>query len=95
MFIVLQSCNSMKEEADLIVTNGKVYTINDMFSIEEAFAVKDGRIMDVGTVMEISRKYQSEHVLDLDGKYVYPGRIDAHCHFYGYGMTLNDVDLVG
>lgn len=88
------SCN-MKQKADLIVTNAKVYTVDNEFSVEESFAVKDGKFVQVGTTEEILSKYESDQVIDLTGKSVYPGFIDAHSHFYGYCMTLLQANLRG
>ncbi|HDS07075.1 MAG TPA: amidohydrolase [Bacteroides sp.] len=91
----MTSCNYSRKEADLIMTNGVVYTVDPDFSKAEAIAVKDGRIIDVGTTKEIREKYLAPRVVDLQGDFVYPGWIDAHCHFFGYGMNLNSADLVG
>lgn len=84
----------MKQEVDLIVTNGVIYTVDKSFSTAEAFAIKGHRIVAVGSAMDINKKYKSETVVDVHGKYVYPGWIDAHCHFFGYGLNLNEVDLM-
>ncbi len=85
-----------KEKVDLIVHNAKVYTINESFEIEQAFAIKDGKFVAIGSNQDILRKYQSENIIDAGEKPVYPGFIDAHCHFYGYAMDLiSSVDLTG
>jgi len=84
----LYSCNSPEMKVDLIVTNAKIYTLNDSFSTAESFAVKDGKFIAVGSNYDIAAKYVSDQVLDCKGKVVYPGFNDAHCHFYGYGMDL-------
>lgn len=84
----LYSCNSPEMKVDLIVTNAKIYTLDDSFLTTESFAVKDGKFIAVGSNAEIAAKYVSDHVLDCKGKAVYPGFNDAHCHFYGYGMDL-------
>ena len=83
----MNSCKQ-KEKVDLIVTNGKVYTINDQFSLAESFAVSKGKIVAIGQSKDIIEKYSSENILNAEGKYVYPGFNDAHCHFSGYGMNL-------
>ena len=95
---LLSSCTSSQtgsETADLIVYNGTVYTVNDKFDVAEAFAVKDGKIIAVGTSEEIRNKYKATEELDAQGKAVYPGLIDAHAHFYRYGLGLQSADLVG
>ncbi|MDQ3073557.1 MAG: amidohydrolase family protein, partial [Bacteroidota bacterium] len=72
-----------------------VYTVDSSFSVARAFAVNDGTFVGVGSSEEILDKYASDQVIDLQGKAVYPGFIDAHCHFYGYGSTRFTVNLVG
>lgn len=88
------SCNE-KKQVDLIVINAKVYTVNQDFSIAESFAIKDGKFLEVGTEKQIIEKYSSKNIIDLNGKYVYPGFIDAHSHFYGYCMSLLQANLRG
>ena len=85
--LFMNSCKQ-KEKVDLIVTNGKVYTINEQFSLAESFAVSKGKIVAIGQSKDIIEKYSSENILNAEGKYVYPGFNDAHCHFCGYGMNL-------
>ena len=95
---LLSGCTSSQtssETADLIVYNGTVYTVNDKSDVVEAFAVKDGKIIAVGTSEEIRNKYKATEELDAQGKAVYPGLIDAHAHFYRYGLGLQSADLVG
>jgi predicted amidohydrolase YtcJ len=89
---ILTSCEE-KESADLLVTNAKVYTVNDDFTTAEAFAVKDGKFLAVGTTAEIQEKFKAQEIIDAGGKAVFPGLIDAHAHFYGLGMQLQRVDL--
>ncbi len=84
------------EKADLIIKNARVYTVNDSFAVVNSFAVKDGVFLEVGNEEQISGKYSAERVIDLEGKPVYPGFIDGHCHFYHYGVNkLRYADLVG
>ena len=89
------SCASKKKQVDLIVTNAKVYTVNDKFEFAESFAIKKGKFVAVGKSDELLETYSSDQIIDLDGKTVYPGFYDAHCHFYGYGMNLQKANLVG
>jgi len=92
--LFMSSCNT-KEQADLIVHNAKIYTVNSDFSIAESFAVKDGKFIAIGQSDEILSKYNSDSIIDLKGKFVYPGFIDAHCHFYGYCQSLLQSNLRG
>jgi predicted amidohydrolase YtcJ len=94
LFILLASCTNT-EQVDLIVHHGVVYTVNEQFATAQAFAVKEGRIIAVGTDDEINNKYKADEIVDAKGQAVYPGFIDAHAHFVGYGQSLFQVDLYG
>ena len=93
--ISLIGCGSTKEEADLILTGGKVYLVDESFGTCEAIAVKDRRIVAAGSDREVLTKYRSGNIRELQGAFIYPGWIDAHCHFFGYGMNLSTVDVSG
>ena len=92
---VCTSCEYLKEEADMVVVNANIYTVDSDFSKAEAFAVKNGKFIAVGTSEEIREMYTSDQIVDADGRTITPGLIDAHCHFYGLGLTQQVVDLVG
>ncbi|MCW3073743.1 MAG: amidohydrolase [Flaviaesturariibacter sp.] len=92
--LLFQSCRSTAE-ADLIVYNAKIYTVDNSFSTVEAMAIKDGKIEATGTTADIMKKYAAKEKIDAGGKAVYPGFIDAHAHFYRYGLGLGTADLVG
>jgi predicted amidohydrolase YtcJ len=95
LILLMTSCSPGKKGADLILTNAKVYTVDAEFSMAEAIAIKDHLILAVGSREEIEKNYVSSQVRDLEGACVYPGWIDAHCHFFGYGMNLSAVDVAG
>jgi predicted amidohydrolase YtcJ len=82
---------------DLILTNGKVVTVDQRFSIAQAVAVADGRITAVGTVKEIQALAGgATRRIDLQGKTVIPGLIDNHMHLLRAGTTwLREVRLDG
>lgn len=85
-----------RQQADLIVYNAIVYTVDNDFSQAEAFAVKDGKFVAVGSTEEILKQYHAEEMLDAKGAPVYPGFMDGHCHFNGLGeLMVRYVDLVG
>jgi predicted amidohydrolase YtcJ len=92
--VTIFSCNQ-KQEADIVVKNAKVYTVNNDFASAESFAIKDGKFLAVGTNEEIHQKYNSSNTVDADGKAVYPGLIDGHCHFFRFGLQLQKVDVTG
>ncbi len=94
LLLAVFSCQQKKEyNADLLVKNARVYTVNKQFTIAEAFVVKDGKILAVGKTADLEKNYLAKTVLDAKGKPVFPGFIDAHTHFYRYGMDLQSVDL--
>ena len=95
LLITVFACEKDKLQADLIVTNANIYTVNNDFNKAEAFAVKDGKIIAVGSTSEIDNKYKAIDTLNAKGKTLVPGFIDAHCHFLGLGLNQQTVDLVG
>jgi predicted amidohydrolase YtcJ len=92
--VFLFSCNS-KQEADLLVFNATIYTIDSSFTIADAMVISDGKILAVGKKNELEEKYSARETTDAAGKFIYPGLIDAHAHFTGYGTSLLTVNLSG
>lgn len=79
--------------ADLVLVNGTVLTVDDRDSIAQAIAITGGTITAVGTSDEIQRRIGSAtEVIDLAGRTVTPGLIDAHVHFSA-ADALFTVDL--
>jgi len=91
LLLTLCSCNQPK--VDLIIYNAKIYTVNDNFDIVEAMAIKDGKILAVGKSADLQSKFSANEEINANGKPIYPGFIDAHAHFFGYGESLQSVDL--
>ena len=95
IFIVicfLSGCIS-KENVELIIHNGKIYSMDINEKIHEAMAIQNGKIISLGKNNQILNKYKSNHKIDLKGSVVYPGFIDAHCHLLSYGLQNQQVDL--
>ncbi len=92
--LLMLSC-SQKEKIDLLVYNATVYTIDSSFSMAEAIAVKDGKIIETGKSADLQNKYEAKEKADAGGKFIYPGFIDAHAHFFGYGLGLQTANLTG
>lgn len=90
---VLMTACSSKKEADLLVFNGTIYTVDTSFSKAEAMVVKDGKIVALGSRNELEKQYACKNQLDAAGKFIYPGFIDAHAHFVGYAKGLAEMDL--
>ena len=85
--LTMPSCQT-QVPVDLIVHNATVYTVDADFSMAEAFAVKDGKFVAVGSERDILDHYQAKETIDAEGKSVYPGFMDGHCHFSGYAENL-------
>lgn len=84
-----------KEKVDLLVFNANIYTVDSSFSKVEAMAIKEGKIVEMGSTNDIIGKYQTIQSIDANGNFVYPGLIDAHCHFLGYAKGMKSVNLFG
>ena len=67
---------------DLILSNGKIVTVDEAFTIADTVVVNDGRILEVGDAA-IADKYQAATLVDLQGKLLMPGFIDSHTHIRG------------
>ncbi len=91
---ILFSCNQ-KKQADLIVYNAVVYAVDSANHTAQAIVVKDGKILATGSDKDILASYDAKEKTDAKGKFIYPGFIDAHCHFLSYGLGLQRVELVG
>jgi len=83
-----------QEFADLVIKNGKIFTATEENLFVQVVAVKEGRILAVGSSEEVARYVGvSTKVLDVGGKLVIPGFIDAHCHFSSGGHSLAMLDV--
>jgi predicted amidohydrolase YtcJ len=85
----------MPQRADNLYVNGRFYTMDDQNTIAGAIAVSGDRIAGVGSQEYIRRKFKAKNIIDLQGKTVFPGFIDAHCHLLGLGLARMTVDLDG
>ena len=90
--LTLTGCRQ-KEEADLILKNAKIYTVNNSFAVVQSAAIRNGRFVAVASDATIGARFTSDSILDLKGKFVYPGFIDSHAHFMQYALTLAQIDL--
>lgn len=91
-FLFLIGCTS--NDADLIIHNADIYTVNKEFDKATALVVKNGKFIAVGRE-DLLEMYDAKSVVDLNGFPVYPGFIDAHCHFYNFGLLQEQLDLSG
>jgi hypothetical protein len=84
------------DAADLVLTGGLVLTMRPEAPRAEAVAIRGDRIVAVGSAAEV-RAFVGPHtrVLDVHGQTVLPGLVDAHCHLYGLGRSLEELSLRG
>jgi len=83
------------EEADLVIHNAIIHSMDEANTTYQAMAVRDGRIVELGPERQIMNRYASKETFDAQGRPVYPGFIDGHCHFLGYGLNKQKIDLQG
>ena len=88
------SCNTYKP-ADLLVYNATIYTVDSAFSTADAMVIMDGKVLETGKLSDLEKRFVPAEKIDAGGKFIYPGFIDDHAHFVGYGLGLQKVDLVG
>ncbi len=94
VLLLTQSC-TMKKRVDTLVTNARIYTMDETNQVVEAMVIDQGKIVNTGTVDNLLALYEPGNRLDAKGQIIFPGFIDAHCHFYGLALGLRWVDLVG
>jgi predicted amidohydrolase YtcJ len=86
----------MISEADLIVTNARVITMDNERPTAEAVAIKDGLIAAVGSSAEITRlQGAGTRIVDAAGGSVVPGFIEAHMHLFSGAAELAHLQLAG
>ena len=82
--------------ADMVLTNGRVYTVDETRSWAEAVAINDGRISYVGTSAGAEQQIGSNTtVVDLDGRMLMPAFQDSHIHPIGAGIEASRCNLNG
>jgi predicted amidohydrolase YtcJ len=93
--LLATGCAFKNKEADLVVHNARIITLDSANSVHQAMAIKDGRILELGAEQEILNRYRAKETYDAAGQIIYPGFIDGHCHFFGYGLNKQKIDLQG
>lgn len=84
------------EPADRILRDGLFYPVSSPGPVAGSLAIRDGRILFLGPTEEAETlRGPATRVLELGGRAVTPGWIDAHSHLLGLGAALAQVDLVG
>lgn len=96
LLIVLAGCSKDRPQADTLITNAKVYTVDAKQPWAEAVAVQGERILFVGSAKDTLRHRGSgTKVVDGGGRLLLPGIEDSHVHFVSGSGNLAKVDLAG
>jgi predicted amidohydrolase YtcJ len=93
--LLMSACAIEAQVADKIYTRGDIVTVNDDQPTAEAIAVKDGKILAVGARAAIERDHKgaTTQVVDLAGKTLLPGFIDAHSHYFSSLTVAHQVNV--
>jgi predicted amidohydrolase YtcJ len=84
-----------QEPATLVVTNGRILTLEESIPEAQAIAVRGDRIVAVGSAADIRRYIGAgTEVIDVQGQLVVPGFIEGHGHFSGVGDAELNVKLM-
>lgn len=92
--VIITACNK-RTKVDYIIHNAHIQSVDSLFTEYEAMAVQDGKILALGTYDKLSEAFEADSLFDANGAFVYPGLIDAHCHLFNYGLSLQQVNLFG
>ncbi len=76
-----------------LLVNGRFYTMDEAAPRASALAIDDGRIVAVGNTASLLDRFSTFNTLDLGGRCVIPGLVDAHVHFQSYALGQQQVDL--
>lgn len=83
-----------KNTADMVIQNGKIYTVNEFNPLVEAVAVKGGKIIALGSQEDVSQWIGDQtKIINLNGGTMIPGLIEGHGHFMGLGFAKMRLDL--
>jgi predicted amidohydrolase YtcJ len=83
-----QSLQGQQPAPDVVLSNGKIITVDERFTIAQAVAIKGDRIVAVGSNQDVSRLAgPNTRRIDLAGRAVTPGLIDNHMHLLRGGTT--------
>jgi len=93
--IVISTSAFAQEVADMIYYDGTIITINDAQPQVEAVAVKDGKILAIGTKDELLKSEgDATKLIDLEGRTMLPGFVDAHGHVMGGGLQALSANIL-
>ena len=95
-FCLILSMSCSNQKADLILTNGEIYTMEEDIPWAATVVISGNKITAVlqeGEEFEVYKGANTK-IIDLQGKFVVPGFIDGHVHFNRAGALINDANLM-
>ncbi|SFT87686.1 hypothetical protein SAMN05216474_2842 [Lishizhenia tianjinensis] len=92
--LLLTSCFK-GENADLVIYNARIHTLDKEGEVHNAIAIKDGKILETGPEREIRNKYSASEEINAEQKEIYPGFHDAHGHISILALNNLKCDLRG
>lgn len=93
-FLLSLIASGSAQRADLILTNGKIWTAEAPDKFVAAVAIKGDKIIATGADRAIAKlQGTNTRVIDLNGRFAMPGINDSHVHFLGASLTTTQVDL--
>jgi len=95
LFLVNRRHKPAAETADLILSNGKIVTLEDRFPTATWIAIRDGRITALGSDPKGFERHAGDgtETIDLAGALAIPGLIESHGHFTSLGNSKTILDL--
>ena len=94
VFLSVTTLSAQNQSNTIIYQADKIYMADTAFGIAQAMVVENGIVMYAGNVKTADSLYPSAQHINYPGKFIYPGFIDAHCHFLAYSKGLTEADLV-
>src|SRR5690606_20508806 len=83
-----------QQAADLVLKNGRIYTVDTALPWASSLAIDGGKIVAVGDDRQVDEFIdENTRVVDLDGKLVLPGFHDVHAHPIGGGLSYTQCPI--
>lgn len=97
LFLFISSLVSFAQtkQIDLLIEAAGIYVGGIQNKTTTGMAINKGKIVETGIYNDLANKYKAAKTIHEPKKYIYPGFIDAHCHFSGYALDQYKVNLVG
>ncbi len=95
IFFAFSTISGLKAQRNIeIHTAKKIYVADTQMNTVEAIAIQGGMIQQTGSLIDLQKKFSSAKIIKHKG-YLYPGFIDAHCHFLAYCRGTKELNVFG